>query len=39
MFEARTEPAEEHATLLWTVAVLIAALELAWWLFSRMYAS
>jgi hypothetical protein len=39
MFEAEAAPAEEHATLLWAIAVLIATLELAWWIFGQMYAS
>jgi hypothetical protein len=32
-------PEREAALLLWVLAVLIAALELAWWLFDRMYQS
>jgi hypothetical protein len=32
-------PERDVALLLWLFAVLIAALELVWWLFDRMYQS
>jgi hypothetical protein len=35
--EPETPPGNEVAASLWIVAVLIAVLELAWWLFDRMY--
>ena len=30
-------PERDTAVLLWLLAALIAALELVWWLFDRMY--
>ncbi len=30
-------PGNELAALLWIVAALLAVLEIAWWLFDRMY--
>jgi hypothetical protein len=35
----RPSGAGELTALLWVIAVLLAALELAWWLFGHMYAS
>ena len=32
-------PGGELAPLLWVLALLIAAIELAWWFFDRMYSA
>ena len=37
--EPEPPPGSELKALLWIVAVLIAALELAWWLADRMYSA
>ena len=35
--EPEPPPGNELTAFLWIVAVLLAALELTWWLFNRMY--
>jgi hypothetical protein len=32
-------PDGEPQVLLWVIAILIAAIELTWWLFDRMYST
>jgi hypothetical protein len=41
LHEATREPPPdgEPQVLLWVIAVLIAVLELTWWLFDRMYST
>jgi hypothetical protein len=35
--EPEPPPGNELAALLWTLVLLLAVLELTWWLFARMY--
>jgi hypothetical protein len=37
--EREPVPGNELAALLWIAAALLAVLEIAWWLFDRMYSA